>query len=201
MSEVIVGLDLIAGTLIGAHLLIPRTLHKKMDKRIRELMALESGAEDPGHRKSLYVSIAIVLAFFIALTAWGVHKDLGGDTFTVGQLIILTSFTLIGAAIGIAALVGIALARRQIRRLRSWDPILTVMATSWGLGILTILLTPYIATIFRPLTIGCAGASVVLGAIMGGIPLARRYLSFQEGVLARLGILVFIASKVIQLLS
>jgi len=201
MSKVIVGLDLIAGILVGAHFLIPRRLHEKVDKKIRELIALESGFEDPGHRKSLYISIAFVLAFFIALTVWGVHEDLGRGTFTLGQLILSYTFTLIGAAIGIGALVGIVLARRQSHRLQKWDPITTVMITSMGLSVLTFLLTPFVAITFRPATIGCAGASAVLGVIMEGIPLARRYLSFQEGVLARLGILVFIASKVIQLLS
>lgn len=201
MSKLIVGLDLVAGILVAAHFLTPRPIHEKIDERIRELIALESGADDPGHRNSLYTSIAIVLVFFIALTAWGVHEDLGRGIFTVGQLVWSTSFTLIGAAIGIGALVGIALARRQVRRLQKWDPILTVMTTSLVLALLTISLTPHVATTFRPATIGCAGASVILGAIMEGIPLARRYLSFQEGVLARLGILVFIASKVIQLSS
>lgn len=106
------------------------------------MIALESGAEEAGHRKSLYISIAFVLVFFIALTVWGVHEDLGRGTFTVGQLVLSYSFTLIGAAIGIGALVGIVLARRQIHRLQKWDPITTVMITSMGLSVLTILLTP-----------------------------------------------------------
>jgi hypothetical protein len=104
MSKIIVGLDLAAGILIGAHFLTPRPLHEKVDKKIRELVAFEPRAEDPGHRKSLYISIAITLIFFVILTAWGIHEDLGRGIFTVGQIILSTTLTIVGIIVGVGAI-------------------------------------------------------------------------------------------------
>jgi hypothetical protein len=140
MSKIIVCLDLTAGILIGAHFLIPRRLHEKVDQKIRELIALEPGTDNPGHRKSLYTSIAIALIFFIILTVWGIHEDLGRGIFTVGQITLSTILTILGIIIGIGVLVGITTARRRLRRLQGWDPIVTVMATSLGFAVLTITL-------------------------------------------------------------
>jgi hypothetical protein len=78
-------------------------------------------------------------------------------------------------------------ARRRLRHLQRWDSIATVMATSFGLAVLTITLIRVVPTTFRPTLIGIASASLILGVIMEGVPLARRHLTFQEGVLARLG--------------
>jgi magnesium-transporting ATPase (P-type) len=201
MSKIVVCLDLTAGILIAAQLLIPRRLYEKLDKKIRELVALEPGAEDPGYIKSLYTSIAIAITFFIIFIAWAIHEDLGRGIFTVGQITLTTILTILGVIIGIGVLVGIAMARRHLRYLQGRDPIMTVMTTSLGLAVLTIILVGIVSAIFRPILIGIASASLILGVIMEGVPLTRKYLTFQEGVLARLGILVFIASKIIQLAS
>jgi len=201
MSQVTVWLDLVAGILVATHFLLPKRLHEKIDSWLQRAMALPTGAKDPGHDASLWVSIILALVFFVVLTAWGVGTDLGKATFSVQQLVISSSMILAGAIVGMGILVGIVLARRNLPRLSKFDPILTVMYTSIIFGTLTVVSLLWAPRQLFPAIIGLSSGFLIMGLIMEGVPLARQYLTFQGGVLARIGLLLFIASKIIQLKS
>ena len=201
MSQLTVWLDLFAGILVAAHFLLPKRLHEKIDGWLQKAMALPPGARDPGHTKSLWVSIVLALAFFVGVTAWGVVVDLGKAILSVQQLAISSSLVLAGAIVGIGILVGIVLARRNLPCFNKLNPILTVMYASIVLVVLAIIQLLWVPHQLFPAIIGLSSGFLIMGLIMEGVPLARQYLTFQGGVLARIGLLLFIASKIIQLKS
>jgi glucan phosphoethanolaminetransferase (alkaline phosphatase superfamily) len=201
MSQLTVWLDLFAGILAGTSFLLPKRWHEKIDNWLQRAMALSPGAKDPGHSKSLWVSIILALAFFVGLTAWGVVVDLGKATLSVRQLAISSSMVIVGAIIGIGILVCIVLARRNLPRFSKLNPILTVMYASIVFGMLSIIQLLWVPHQLFPAIIGLSSGFLIMGLIMEGVPLARQYLTFQGGVLARIGLLLFIASKIIQLKS
>lgn len=201
MLQLIVWLDLAAGVLVGAQFLLSQRLHERTDNWLRRVITLPSDAKDPGHKASLWVSIIATSIFFVGVTTYGVIQDLGKATFSSGELAISTGMILVGAILGIGALVGLVLARRKLHCLGRLDPIRTVMTASLVLGILPLLSLLRIPSMLFPGVIGFTSGSLVMGVIMEGVPLARHYLTFKGGVLARLGLLLFIISKVIQLTS
>jgi hypothetical protein len=201
MSQLNVWLDLFAGILAATRFLLPIRWHEKIDNWLKEAIALPPGAVDPGHTKSIWFSIGIALAVFVVLTAWGMVVDLGKAILSVQQLAISSSLVLAGAIIGIGILVGIVLARRNLSRFNKLNPILTVMYASIILGLLSIIQLLWVPHQLFPAIIGLSSGFLIMGLIMEGVPLARQYLTFEGGVLARIGLLLFIASKFIQLKS
>jgi hypothetical protein len=201
MSQLTVWLDLFSGFLAATRFLLPIRWHVKIDNWLKRAMALPPGAGDPGHTKSIWWSIGVALTVFVVVTAYGVVVDLGKAILSVQQLAISSSLVLAGAIIGIAILVGIVLARRNLTCFNKFNPILTVMYASIVLGVLSIIPLLWVPHQLVPAIIGLSSGFLIMGLIMEGVPLARQYLTFQGGVLVRIGLLLFIASKIIQLKS
>lgn len=203
----VIVLDLIAGLLIGAQFLVPRKLHKRMDGRLRDLLRIRSDMQNPLKKKNLIWSIIPTGILLIGIIVWALLQDVAEGMPATGQLATSIVLALAGVIAGIGSMIFIIWVikllilyiARYIHYLGTYKSIYSVM-------IISIILTIAAILVFRVTPVNFAifiATYVITVSIFGGwmeaTPLAQKYLTFESGVLARFGLIVFITSKVIQL--
>lgn len=204
-NKIVVFLDLTAGLLICVQFLLPQGLHESIDKRLLELLRPDADSKELLNRKVLSWSIIPTASIIIAIIINGMIQDLAKNILSIGEIVLSTFSMLSGVLVGIGVLIFIIWTRKRIHLFRKLNPISVVMVTSIVLGILSlwafIVLTKtfsvHITAFLAAFTVGI----MLMGVWMEATPLAQKYLTFRGGVLARLGLLIFIVSKVIQLTS
>jgi len=135
----------------------------------------------------------------------GLFVDLAGGVFTPCQIAISTVILIVGLAVGIAMFVLIIWLHKKVNWLRSQDPIKIVVLTTMLLGIVFVSIfislvgrvSIYVTSFLDTFSIRI----MLMWIWFGMMPYVQKYLTFKSGIVIRFGILLFIASRIIQLVS
>lgn len=198
-------MDLFAGILIGIQFLLKRQTHARIDQAI--LKRLKRRIAPRGLLRNSMIILAVVLtaAILLFFIVRGLFVDLAGGVFTPCQIAISTVILIVGLAVGIGVFVLIIWLHKKVNWLRRQDPIKIVVLTTMLLGIVFVSIfislvgrvSIYVTSFLVTFSIGI----MLMGIWIGMMPYAQKYLTFKSGILIRFGILLFIASRIIQLVS
>lgn len=209
IPQLVIVLDLLAGLLVGAHFFIPRHVHKRTDKRVLRFLRPQKDEQDLLQKRSLIWSGIPAGLTFVGIIVWAVLQGIQKDAGSVGQAATSTVLMFVGALAGMGALVLVAWAERYILnwagrfiptiRMTNLAPF--VWVSSVVLCFLAIFALRIATGVLVPLLVTFALGNIWLMLWMLAGPHIRQFLTFQSGVLARLGLLLFIIGKLILLLS
>lgn len=198
-------MDLFAGILIGIQFLLKRQTHARIDQAI--LKRLKRRIAPRGLLRNSVIILAgvltaVILLFFIVR---GLFVDLAGGVFTPCQIAISTAILIAGLVIAVGVLVLIIWLHKKVDWLRRQDPIKIIVLTTMLLSIVFVSIfisvvgrvSIYVTSFLAAFSMGI----MLMGIWIGMMPYAQKYLTFKSGVLIRFGILLFIASRIIQLVS
>lgn len=213
MFQVVNLLDLIAGLLVALNFLIPDKTLEKYDKWILNGLP-ESGEEwDPLQPKSLRLSIPLATIVFVGLIVWAMLRDLANNTYSADQVAISALLYVFGALTGGVMLLILAFLLRRFMTLAWAKKIFNIkqkVDIRPAIWIFSMVLCLLPVLVLGP--IGATGAIIAIGAtfsigsfLLGMwmllVPFVCKYLTLRrDRVLARIGLIVFIASKLIQII-
>jgi hypothetical protein len=195
-NQIKIVLDLLAGILAGMELLVPKTTYKKFDNY------LLGGLQDTITRKGsvrwiwIFVAIIVVIGIFGALTFSAFSTDIRNGR------IIESVFVILGFLAGMIVLALVARFYRVINSLQKKNPMQLTFGVSLVLGIaslLAVLLINVHVIILTSFLMAFSITTMLMGIIVAIMPLAQKFLTFQSGVLIRLGVVLFIVARIIEL--
>lgn len=212
VPKVVIILDLLAGILIATNFLVPDNALRRIDKWLWGELPTRKQALKPLHRKSIRISIPPAVLLFLGILVWAIVQDFGKRTFSIQQVAVSVGIYLLGAFLGMATLIMLAGGPRGLpvwtRRFIHTRPGTTLedvwfisfvtsflaFAVLFALIMLKIIIEPLIAFL----------ATFVLGDFFLGmwmllVPYMQGYFRLGNRVLAHIGLIIFIISKVIQL--
>lgn len=209
-------LDLLAGLLIGADLLIPAhyltvtdsRLQKPLHKIIRGLLS----DDRKGNIKHLLIILILFLLFFVTpFFAVEIYKDVHSASFTSGQLLTHYGLLALGLIIGVVlcnyAYIFLSNRTRNTGRhsSRSGKRFASQAFDWWAVSILISVLAIAILVLILLFTdLAIPMVPIMIGIAVGGpyalvLIMFVAFISSRKGIIARIGIILFIASKIIEL--
>lgn len=209
MPKLVIVLDLLAGLLIATNYLMSKGTLKRIDGWLRKELPHRGQMRDPLHRRSLRLSIALASLVFVGIIVWAILQDVRNST-TAQQLATSTVMYLLGALVGMAGLVLLVWALRQLLHWANrFIGILgrvylmqAIWVTSVVVCFLAILGMRKVTGALIPFLVTFALGNLLLGLWMLAVPYVQRYLTtLQGGALARIGLVIFVISKLIHLAS
>lgn len=196
MNYLITILDLVAGLLLAIHLWVPKGLRGKWDK----YLIIKLNPEDaPVDAKTIKGSIIITTIVVIIIMTWGYFVEINQGTFTSQELWSFTALVLAGVPIATILLFSVMLLHQKIKLEKKIPLVLFITVFS----LIVLPLISYLLTITNGLIdriiIGFLFSFSFMTLLIQSLPVARRFLTFESGVLARLGVTLFVISKIIQI--
>ncbi len=193
MSYLIV--DLIAGLLVGIHLWVPETYRQTWDKWLIDNLAPNSSPVD---EKTIRGSIIITAIVVIGVMIWGYFTDINQGSFTSDELLNSSLLVITGIPIAGILIVAVIALYQKITTIHG-VPLVTIIAI---LGItcpLVLLLINVTNQTVDRIIIGFVFSLALLALLIQLLPLSRKFFTFDSGVLARIGVTIFILGKLIQI--
>lgn len=198
MSYLVISLDLIAGLLVGIHLWVPGRFRQQWDRWLLENLAPDDAPVD---EKTVKGSIIITALVVIAVMAWGYFTDINKGTFTSQELLNVSLLVVAGVPIAALLLFIVILLYQKITLTHRIPLVLIITIFSLVAVPLIILLINVTNRSLDSMIIGLVFSLALMTLLVQLLPLARRFFTFESGVLARLGVTVFIIGKIIQIIS
>lgn len=202
MSYLTVSFDLLAGLLIGLHLWVPKPHRERWDRFLIERLAPDDNPVDEITLKGSIIGTSVMV---IVTMVWGYFTDINKGNVPAEELIKTSLLTTAGLPIAVILLIAVIVLYQKLHRkmkLIHRIPLVSVIAaTAVIVGILALLLTKVAGQSFDSMILGFVFSLVFLTLLVEVLPMARRFLTFESGILARLGITMFIASKIILMVN
>lgn len=200
MSYLTVSLDLIAGLLIGTHLWVPKTYRQSWDRFLLRSLAPDNNPVDETTFKG---SIIFTTIMVIGMMVWGYFTDINKGNIPAEELIKTSLLVISGIPIAAMSLVAVIVLYQKLHQkieVIHRIPLVSVIAAiAVIVGILALLLTKVASQSFDSMILGFVFSLAFMTLLVEVLPIARRFLTFESGILARLGITIFIVSKIIQI--
>ncbi|MBI4188592.1 MAG: hypothetical protein HY529_05240 [Chloroflexi bacterium] len=200
-NQIKIFFDMLAGILAGMEILVPKSIYKKIDEYL--LGELQDTVTRRGSLRWLWIIGAIILTMVVILML-----EFSAFTKDIGNGRILETVALIlGFLVGMIILAIVIRFYRLITSLRSINPTQFAIIAGFVLGVVSWIIATLLAgrstshsTILAVSFLIAFSASItIMGLLVGIMPLAKRFLTFQSGVLLRIGIILFIVARIIEL--
>lgn len=203
-SEAIIIADLVAGLLIGIQFLITKEKYKSWDENLLKKLQVNIFDSDSFKMKTMLIPGSLTATIMLGIIIHGTIVDLMEGALNVGHILLSAVSLTGGMIIAISIMFLVIWIRTLSSRLRKFSPMLIVYLVGMVLGIafLSILIvivgrvSTHIIALIAAFTVGV----MLMGVWAGGMKYIQQYLTFTNGVLIRLGILVFMGSKCLQLI-
>lgn len=203
-SKAIVIADLAAGLLVGMQFLLTQEKYKSWDEKLLKKLQVNIFDSDSFTIKTMLIPGSLTAVIMLGIIIQGTIVDLTEGALNVGH-ILLSAISLTGGmiiAIGIIFLV--VWMNNRVRRFRKFNPMMMVYLVGMVLGIaflfVLMVVVGRVSTHIIALIVAFTVGVMLMGVWAGGMRYIQQYLTFANGVLIRLGILVFVSSKFLQLI-
>ncbi|MEQ4487576.1 MAG: hypothetical protein AAC993_01900 [Dehalococcoides mccartyi] len=190
-------LDLIAGLLIGANLWIPAKYLQKLDNLLITNLAVTNDHID---KRTICWSILFTALAFSGILIYGYINDVNQENIDLMDLTKVSLFTIIGMPIAIVITLGIINLYRKLKFIRS-IPLFIIIAIMGMAAPFMLLLLNNSSIEISAMIIGYVFSLGVITILLQLLPLIRRFFTFSNNVLARIGITLFVVSRFIQIYS
>lgn len=195
MSYLVVGFDLIAGLLVGIHLWVPGKYRQIWDKWLLEYLAPTS---DPVDEKTVKGSILTTTLVVIVVMVVGYFIDINQGSFTSQELLNSSLLVITGIPIAVVLLI-IVIALYQKITIVHTIPLVIVITALGIAGPFTLLLINISNQTVDRIIIGFVFSLALMILLVQLLPLSRKFFTFESGVLPRLGVTIFVLSRIIQI--
>jgi len=203
-SKAIIIADLVAGLLIGMQFLLTKEKYKSWDEKLLKKLQVNIFDSDSFKIRTMLIPGSLTAVIMFGIIIHGTIVDLTEGALNVGH-VLLSAVSLTGGmiiAIGIMFLV--VWIKNRVRRFRKFNPMIMVYLVGMVLGIallsVFIMVVGRVSTHIIALIAAFAVGVMLMGVWAGGMRYIQQYLTFTKGVLIRLGILIFVGSKLLQLI-
>ncbi len=203
-SKAIIMADLIAGVLIGIQFLVAREQYQLWDRKL--LKKLRKRVFDDGSFsiKTMLIPGSLTAIVMLGIILHGTIKDLVQGNLNV-VTILLSALSLIGGMlIGISVLIFIVWIHRKVSYFKKFNPTIVVVTAGFIISAtsltLFVIMTGKVSVHVIALIAAFSVGVMLMGVWTGGLKSIQSYLTFKNGVLIRLGLLVFVGSRAFQLI-
>ena len=196
MSYLVVSLDLIAGLLVGVHLWIPEKYRQIWDKWLLRNLAPD---DNPIDEKTVKGSIFITTLIVVGIMVWGYFVDINQGSFTAQELANISLLVITGIPLAVIFLVAVIALYQKITTIHTIPLVLIITIFGVVIASLALLLVNVTNQLVDRIIIGFVFSLSVMTLLVQLLPLARRFFTFESGVLGRLGVTLFIVSRIIQI--
>ncbi len=196
MSFLVISLDLVAGLLVGIHLWVPERYRKKWDSWLLRSLAPVS---NPVDEKTVRGSIIITTLVVVGIMTWGYFIDINQGSFTAQELSYVSLLVIIGVSLAVILLLAVIALYQRITTIHTIPLVLIISIFGVVVSPLTLLLINYTNQLVDRIIIGFVFSLALITLLVQLLPLARKFFTFESGVLARLGVTAFIVSRIIQI--
>lgn len=197
MNQMKVVFDMIAGILAGMQVLLPKGYYEKVDNYL--IGELRDTVTHKGSLRWLWLigGIIVTVTIIVMLVFSSIIKDLNQGR--VAETVVFIT----GFIVGITILAIITRFYRLISGLRDFKPTEFAFLSGMILGIISfvivILLAGRVSVLAITFLVPFSVSSMIMGILFLMMPAAKRFLTFQSGVLLRVGVIMFIIARVIEL--
>jgi len=174
-------------------------LYKRLDKFLLNFLRI-SRSDEAMDKKTVVGSIILTVLVLGVVYGLGLRQDIIKGIFSQNRLIEISLLVLLGLIVGILLMLGIIWLIRRYPLIRGWPPIIVVALIAIVFSGLAVWVIKF-ASVAAPTLIGLSFTMALFGLMIELIPLSRSYFTFQHYVLARIGIIIFIASKILHLIN
>jgi len=207
MSQLSIYLEIIAAVLAGLDYLVPPKVYDTLDKQLKNLLKHEESNEAPLDRKSLSLSYLIVAAVVLGIMGWGAYQDIHQGNLATLQIARSYIFLFVGVLLGMVALVLFThLLERLVKSFkRNSVGVMGRSNLAWFVAI-ALLFAGIFSLAPSPqwldsLPLGFAFGAIMLDLLLLALAPLQKWLTFDDKIMARLGILIFLSAMIIQLKS
>jgi hypothetical protein len=196
MSYLTISLDLIAGLLVGIHLWVPQKYRQNWDKFLLKSLAPD---DNPVDEITFKGSILFTTLMVIGVMVWGYFIDINKGNIAAEELTKTSLLVIAGIPIAVILLVATIVLYQKIELIHRIPFVSVIAAIAVIVGILALLLTEVASQSFDIMILGFVFSLVFMTLLVQVLPMGRKFFTFEGGVLARLGIAIFVVSKIIQI--
>jgi len=196
MSHLVIIFDLIAGLLVGMHLWVPGKYRRNWDGW---LLGKLSPEDNPVDEKTFKWSFAVTTVVIAGIVIWGYSVDINQGAFTAQELLNVSLLVVAGIPLAVLFIVGVIMLYQRITFIHGVPLTVIISILAVCTAILTLLLISTTNQVVDRIIIGFVFSVAFLTLSIQLIPLVRRFLTFESGVLARLGVTIFVISRFIQI--
>jgi len=196
---------MVAGILAGLQILVPQKKYKRIDKFLLE--GMKDTVTKKGSLRWLWIifTLLIVVAIILIIEIPAFNTDIKNGVLKTH---ILSTITLIvGFLVGMFVSIVLARIDRTKGVFKDLSPTeigpiagFIVAGITFGLGIfLANLSSSYPTIVIVSFLIAFAASSMIMALVIWFMPHAKKFLTFQSGVLLRIGVILFIIARIIEL--
>lgn len=189
--------DLVAGVLAGLQVIVPKNVYKSIDDYLLGYLSERPTLKGRVLWPSILVAIFLTLGIILAVIFKSVSIDINNGRIHE------TIFLFVGLIAGILVIAMITRYYRKLLALKDLTPTSVAVTTGAVLGFLSIigffLFAGGGAVNLISFLAAFAVSSMILGICIGLMPIARWFFTFQNDVLLRLGVILFVIARIIEL--
>ncbi len=202
LEKNIIPMEAIAGILLAINVLIPRSWLACIDRWLITRLSRTNTPRGRLRKSNWMIALGISFCILFGLVIYGIIIFLKSDGGQITSAIISITLLSAGIILGILSVIFLVWLHSTYSWLRQSHPVLFVSLVSIILGIIFMLLAIFaLKNNLYLLSIVMTYSSVLIlsGLWIALVPAIRSYLSFKSGVLIRIGLIIFLIAKFMQL--
>jgi len=157
--------------------------------------------DNPVDERTFKWSFILTFLVVVCIMVWGYFVDIKQGAFTAQELLNISLSVVSGIPIAVLFLIGVIILYQKIKVLHNIPLVSFIAIFGLIIPIITLLLINITNQVIDRVIIGFVFSAAFMTLLIELIPSARKFFTFESGVLPRVGVSIFLISRVIQMVD